>query len=181
MFARGGVVIDTGTGVALRTVIQPDGDMLCFIDKSRTSGDDILWRAHAEAVRSFFRRSDSALDVVERAYRLLTVALTVAAAALFTTFLGWLTAAFIGAAVAWVAANVRRLERQAQQVRRRAAQLTLRLLAVVLPAGTALALVALGRVGDALSFLGATVSWLLLNWGAHWAVRRFLGRGGWVS
>jgi len=177
MFARGGVVIDTGTGVALRTVIQADGDMLCFIDESLTSGDDILWRVHAEAVRTFLRRSGSALDVVERAYRLLTVTLTVAAAALFTTFLGWLTAAFFGAAVAWVAANARRLERRAQQARRRAAQLALRLLAVLLPAGTALALVLFGRPADALWLLGTTVSWLLLNWGAHWAVRRFLGLG----
>ena len=182
--ARGGVVIDTGDGVALRTVIQPAGDMLCFIDEKQTTGDDILWRQHAEAVHAHLRGAGSALEVVQNAYRLLTFTLTGILVAVLTAFLGWLPAALTGVVVVVAGAGVRKLELIARRAVRGVVQVALRSAAVLLLAATAAGIWAIGRGWDALSFLGVTGIWLILNWAAHRAVRRFLGLGrkaGWVT
>jgi hypothetical protein len=70
MFQAGGVVIETPAGrtdgepVSARTVIQPDGDVLHFIDR-HDLGNGPLLAAHAEVVDAWYRRSSDAFGAVQ--------------------------------------------------------------------------------------------------------------------
>jgi hypothetical protein len=70
MFQAGGAVIETPAGrtdgepVSARTVIQPDGDVLHFIDR-RELGNGPLLAAHAEVVDAWYRRASDAFGAVQ--------------------------------------------------------------------------------------------------------------------
>ena len=90
MFQAGGTVIETPAGrtdgetVSARTVIQPDGDVLHFVDRHEL-GNGPLLAAHAEVVDAWYRRASDAFGAVQSllgtAGRALAVAVGVVAAA----------------------------------------------------------------------------------------------------
>ena len=91
MFQAGGAVIETPAGrtdgepVSARTVIQPDGDVLHFVDRHEL-GNGPLLAAHAEVVDAWYRRASDAFGAVQSllgtAGRALAVAVGVVAGAL---------------------------------------------------------------------------------------------------
>jgi hypothetical protein len=159
----------------LRTVIQADGDVLCFIDERRTSGDDTLWRAHVAAVEAFLSRSASAVAVVDGLLGRLTLTLTLAVTVTFGVVVDRLWGAIIGIGIACVGTGATRLERAARLTSSRLARIVLRVVvAAVLTAAVAV-IAEFGRPADLLYLVGGTVPGLLLSWAVHWLVLRSLG------
>jgi hypothetical protein len=97
MFQAGGAVIETpaaqgdGDPVSARTVIQPDGDVLHFVDR-KAIGNRPLLAAHAEVVDAWYRRSSAAFGAVQSmlgaAGRMLATAVGIVAAAVSALTLG---------------------------------------------------------------------------------------------
>ena len=97
LFQAGGTVIETPPGrihgepVSARTVIQPDGDVLHFVDR-HALGNRPLLAAHAELVDAWYRRSSDAFHTVQSmlgaAGRILATAVGVVAAAVSALTLG---------------------------------------------------------------------------------------------
>lgn len=176
----GGTTVSTP---GLRTVIQADGDVLCFFDEERTRDDDALWRQHIAAVKECTGGLAAAITSVEALLRGATVVGALAASVLFCLFwqrpwavLIGLAAACAGLGAAWAGRVTRqalaaRNQRHASVIGRVASLVTL---ALVATAATVLSIDVLA-LRDLIIAAAALIPAILGSWLFQWLARRGLG------
>jgi len=179
-FELGGTTIRTP---ALRTVIQADGDVLCFFDEDLTRGDDVLWRQHIAAVKESTGRLAAAITNVEALLRRVSVAASVALSATIVLIAQRPWAALIGVAMAcasygavWAGRATRealtaRSERHASAIGR---AVSWAVLALAAAGATALGTDVLAP-RDLIVVAASLVPAILGSWAFQWLTRRFLG------
>jgi hypothetical protein len=168
---------------ALRTVIQADGDVLCFFDEDRTRGDDVLWRQHLAAVEECAGRLAAAITTVEVLLHRVSVAASVVLSTAIFLIAQRPWVALMGVAIAcasygaaWAGrvtwhALAARNERHASVIGRTVSWAILTLAAA---GATALGIDVLAP-RDLIIVAASLVPAILGSWALHWLTRRFLG------
>ncbi|SNY59050.1 hypothetical protein [Paractinoplanes atraurantiacus] len=179
LFRRGGASVTTtypaGAGTAIRTVIQPDGDLVCHVDCDLLPQDSALWGVHTAAVREFTAKVAGTVRRIDALLSRAGVALPVAIASVVAIGTGraWGAVAGFAFSVAAVgAANIRDAVLTTDPDRgllARWSALTIGCLSAGLLGVRA------GGLFDLLVFALSLVPGLLVSWGLHWALRRYLG------
>ncbi|MFF5295908.1 hypothetical protein [Paractinoplanes globisporus] len=177
LFRRGGATLDTtdpASGViAIRTVIQPDGDLVCHVDDA-LAPDSALWSLHEASVEKFaaqvagtVRGLDALLSGVVLALpAVIASALAIGSGKVWGAVAGVaLGGAAVGAANVWDAARTPGSGRGV--LARWSAFAIVCLLGGVLGAGA-------GELTDLLVFTVALLPGVLVSWALHFALRRYL-------
>ncbi|XVU29796.1 hypothetical protein ACQPZJ_22735 [Actinoplanes sp. CA-054009] len=174
LFRHGGASVTTtypGGGAAIRTVIQPDGDLVCHVDCDLLPQETALWGVHAVAVQEFTAK---VAGTVGRIDALLSWAGVVAPAAIASVVVisagrPWGAVGGVAFGVAAVgAANLRDAVRTTEPSRKLLARWSALTLGGLVGATA-------GDLIDLLFFVVSLAPGLLVSWGLHWTLRRYLG------
>ncbi|XVV08494.1 hypothetical protein ACQP2X_26995 [Actinoplanes sp. CA-131856] len=174
LFRRGGASVTTAypTGsTAIRTVIQPDGDLVCHVDCDLLPQETALWGAHAVAVQELTAKVSGTVRRIDALLSWAGVVSPVSIASLLAIGAGRAWGALAGVALSAAtvgAANLVDAVRTTRPDLKLLARWSALTVAGLLGAQA-------GTLTDLLLFAISLVPGLLLSLGLHWTLRRYLG------